>query len=68
MWVPGVSRGLHCGQPALRILFDGWQIPGTQPWPPFQAPVTLRQDETVEGGIEGWVTGTLKQPLPTASR
>ena len=29
--------------------------------PPFQAPVTLKQDETVEGGIEGCVEGgTLK--------
>ena len=35
MWVSGVSRGLHCGQPAPRILSHGWQIPATQPWPPF---------------------------------
>ena len=35
MWVPGVSKGLHCGQPAPRILSHGWQIPATQPWPPF---------------------------------
>ena len=25
--------------------------------PPFQAPVTLKQDETVEGDIEGRVAG-----------
>ena len=37
--------------------------------PPFQAPVTLKHDESVEGDIEGRVgRGTLKQPLPTASR
>ena len=30
--------------------------------PPFQAPVTLKQDETVEGGIEGSAEGgTLKK-------
>ena len=35
MWVPGVSKGLHCGQPAPRILSHRWQIPAAQPWPPF---------------------------------
>ena len=37
--------------------------------PHFQAPVTLKRDESVAGDIEGREgKGTLKQPLPTASR
>ena len=49
-----VSRGLHCGQPAPRIISHGWQIPATHPRPPFQEMVFLTRDESVEGDIEDW--------------
>ena len=69
MWVSGVSRGLHCGQPASRILSHGWKIPATQPCPPFRGTRhtearwdTGRRHRGLRGG------GTPKQPLPTASR
>ena len=46
-WVPGMSEGLHCNQPALeRELLPWLVIPATQPLVPTpnrfgQAPVTL---------------------------
>ena len=59
-----LSRGLHCGQPAPRLSPMAGKSPQPSHGPPFQAPVTLKQAETVEGDIEGRVGGgmTLKQP------
>ena len=50
MWVPGVSRGLHCGQPAPRSSpMDAGKSLQTSHGPPFHAPITLKHDEPVEG-------------------
>ena len=70
MLVPGVSKGLHCGQPAPRILSHGWQIPATQPWPPFPGTRHIearRNSGRRHRGLRGGGDAK-KQPLPTASR
>ena len=63
-WVPGIPRGLHCGQPAPRQTTAPMAGKSPQPShePPFQAPVTLMKQWKEEK--QGWEGGkTLNELL-----
>lgn len=61
MCVPGVSRGLHYDQPGPRSspMAAGKSLQASHALP-FQAPITLKYDEPVEGdwGWERWTAKT----------